>query len=127
MTLPTKLLTKHQLCASQAIVERGEGFSFRVLKEGRIWPAFVIRFEGKLQGYLNVCAHAGLRLEGGSGEFFSRDGQRLVCRSHGASFEPVTGLCRAGPCAGLSLISLALEEVNDNVYLIDQRYHYYGS
>lgn len=120
-----RLPMKHKLCSSQKIAERGEGFSFLVLKEGRIWPAFIIRFEGKLQGYLNVCAHAGLRLEGGSGGFFSRDGESLVCRSHGASFEPVTGLCRGGPCAGLSLISLLVDEVDENVYLIDQGYKYY--
>lgn len=127
MTLSTELSIRHQLCASQVIEERGRGFSFKVLKEGRIWPAFVIRFEGKLQGYLNVCAHAGLKLERGSGVFFSRDGQRLVCRSHGASFEPVTGLCQDGPCSGLSLIALTIEEENDNVYLIDQRYLFYAS
>jgi nitrite reductase/ring-hydroxylating ferredoxin subunit len=113
------------LCESGAVVERLTSFSFRVLKDDRIWPAFVARFDGKAVGYLNVCAHAGLRLEGGRGQFFSRDRQSLVCTSHGAVYKPDTGLCISGPCSGLALIPLNIIERESCIYFFDQEYEYY--
>jgi nitrite reductase/ring-hydroxylating ferredoxin subunit len=113
------------LCASKVVQERNMGFSFRVSKEGRIWPAFIIRFEGEVKAYLNVCAHAGLRLEGGSGQFFSRDSQQLACTSHGAIYKPDTGLCHSGPCIGLSLISLNVIEKAGSIYFDDEEYKYH--
>ena len=44
-------------------------------------------------------------------EFLTEDGRAFVCSTHGALFEPDTGLCTAGPCAGdrLAPLPLALE------------------
>lgn len=113
------------LCQSDVVKEREAGFPFRVIKAGRLWPAFAIRFNGEVKGYLNVCAHVGLRLNGGSGQFFSRDRQQLVCSSHGATYRPDTGLCVDGPCTGLNLISLNLVERNGSVYFADEEYAHY--
>ena len=115
----------HYLCPSEEVRERDTGFPFRVLKAGRIWPAFVIRFDGEVEGYLNACAHVGLRLEGGSGQFFSRDQQHLVCTSHGATYKPDTGLCVDGPCIGLFLISLNTFEHGGAIYFEDEEYQYH--
>ncbi len=113
------------LCNLETLKERETAFSFNVSKDGRIWSAFVIRFEGQPRAYLNVCAHAALRLDGGSGQFFSRNRQYLVCLSHGAIFEPETGNCIGGPCRGLSLIPLQIVEMHGEIFLSDQEYEYY--
>ena len=114
----------HYLCSSEAVQERSTGFPFKVSRGGRLWPGFAIRFEGQVKAYLNVCAHVGLSLEGGSGQFFSRDSQHLICTHHGATYEPDNGLCVKGPCAGLSLIKLNLVEKHDAIYLDDKEYVY---
>ncbi|MBO0334028.1 Rieske 2Fe-2S domain-containing protein [Sneathiella sp. CAU 1612] len=113
------------LCQAKDVVERGNGFAFRVYGVGRIWPAFLIRFGGEVRAYLNVCAHVGLRLEAGTGNYFCRDGERLVCKSHGATYAPDTGLCTDGPCKGLSLIALNVEERDGLILYEDKDYEYY--
>lgn len=58
---------------------------------------------GAVRAWLNVCPHAGRRLDWAPGKFIlSKDGL-LVCAVHGASFETAGGLCTAGPCRGESL------------------------
>ncbi|QIB64971.1 Rieske 2Fe-2S domain-containing protein [Kineobactrum salinum] len=119
------MMSQHHLCQSGVVEERATSFSFRVIKDGRIWPAFIVRFDGKAVGYLNVCAHAALQLEGRQSRLFSRDRQSLVCASHGAVYKPDTGLCISGPCKGLSLIPLNITERDDGLYFSDQEYEYY--
>lgn len=62
-----------------------------------------------VRGWLNICPHAGRRLDWAPGQFLkNRDGQ-LVCAVHGASFELDAGECVAGPCRGQSLHAVALQ------------------
>lgn len=70
---------------------------------------FVARFEGKLVGYENICRHLPLSLDDGEGKFFSSDGQHFICQTHGALYEPLTGLCVRGPCEGATLKKLEIE------------------
>ena len=61
------------------------------------------RQAGAVRAWLNVCPHAGRRLDWAPGQFLkSREGL-LVCAVHGASFELIDGECVAGPCRGQSL------------------------
>ena len=60
------------------------------------------------RAWLNICPHAGRRLDWAPGKFLmSKDGL-LVCAAHGASFELEKGVCVAGPCRGASLVPLAV-------------------
>lgn len=55
---------------------------------------------GDVRAFLNVCPHAGRRLDWAPGKFLrTKDGQ-LVCAAHGASFDLANGECTAGPCRG---------------------------
>lgn len=55
---------------------------------------------GDVRAFLNVCPHAGRRLDWAPGKFLrSKDGL-LVCAAHGASFDLANGECTAGPCRG---------------------------
>jgi nitrite reductase/ring-hydroxylating ferredoxin subunit len=71
----------------------------------------LLRAGDRVDGYLNVCPHAGRRLDWAPGKFLlSREGH-LVCAAHGASFELPSGTCVAGPCRGDALrrVALAIE------------------
>ena len=107
---------------SEQLEELGPGFSFQVKKDGRLWPAFVIRYQGIAHCYLNVCAHAGLRLNGDKDVFFSERSDALVCRSHGAIYEADSGECTFGPCKGYSLIRLEVTESDGSIFYEDKVY-----
>jgi nitrite reductase/ring-hydroxylating ferredoxin subunit len=68
-----------------------------------------------VHAWLNICPHAGRRLDWAPGKFLmSKDGL-LVCAAHGASFELSGGACIAGPCRGDSLRAVAMEVVEGRV------------
>jgi hypothetical protein len=51
------------------------------------------------------------------GEFFDTDRLYLVCTTHSARYDPVTGRCAGGPCAGRGLIRLEVVEEGGDVRL----------
>lgn len=70
-----------------------------------------------VRAWLNVCPHAGRRLDWLPGQFLkSREGQ-LVCAAHGASFELENGQCVAGPCRGDALRAVPVEVRDGQVWL----------
>ena len=97
------------ICGSGELLERGRGVRFTVQHRGKITSAFVIRFEGKVHAYLNVCSHRSLELDWNEGEFFSALGDELLCATHGARYEPSRGACVGGPCRRAGLTKLAIE------------------
>jgi nitrite reductase/ring-hydroxylating ferredoxin subunit len=82
---------------SEAEVEHaGERQSLVLLREG-----------AALKAWLNICPHAGRRLDWAPGKFLVSQGL-LVCAAHGAQFELGRGECVAGPCRGASLVAVAV-------------------
>ena len=72
---------------------------------------------GTVRGWMNVCPHAGRRLDWAPGQFLrSKDGL-LVCAVHGASFELQGGECVAGPCRGEALREVAVHCADGEVRL----------
>ena len=72
----------------------------------------------QVRAWLNICPHAGRRLDWAPGKFLlSKDGL-LVCAAHGASFELREGACVAGPCRGESLRAVAVEVVEGGVRVV---------
>ena len=68
-----------------------------------------------VRAWLNICPHAGRRLDWAPGRFLlSKDGL-LVCAAHGASFELREGVCVAGRCRGESLRAVAVSVVDGQV------------
>jgi nitrite reductase/ring-hydroxylating ferredoxin subunit len=57
---------------------------------------------------VNRCPHVGTPLDLWPNEFYTEDGRALICSTHAAVYEPATGLCTAGPCAGDRLTRLPL-------------------
>lgn len=85
-------------------------------------PAFAIRYNDKMYAYLNRCGHIAVQLDFQPGNFFSEDKQNLVCSTHGASYQPESGKCLGGPCYGVGLEPLAVEEIDGYLYLQTEQY-----
>lgn len=88
------------ICPSDALADGGRGVRFEVTVAGRPVPAFAVRFRGVARAYLNRCAHVAMELDWQPGEFFDFDAEHLVCSTHGALYDPSTGRCAGGACAG---------------------------
>lgn len=73
----------------------------------------------QVRGWLNVCPHAGRRLDWAPGQFLKSAAGHLVCAAHGASFELEHGDCVAGPCRGDRLRAVALKVTDGQVRLAD--------
>jgi len=86
---------------------------------GGAWPlrGVLVRVGTGVRAYVNRCPHAGHALNLRPDDFLTPDGTLLICRSHGALFEPASGRCVAGPCAGASLQAIAVEVVDGEVRL----------
>jgi nitrite reductase/ring-hydroxylating ferredoxin subunit len=104
------------ICASSALADCGLGVRFEVEYFGEKAPAFVVRYRGQVQGYLNRCAHVAMELDWQEGVFFDSDGRDLICSTHGATYEAKTGRCVGGPCSGSPLVKMLVEERDGNVY-----------
>ncbi len=68
-----------------------------------------------VRAWLNICPHAGRRLDWAPGKFLQSKDGLLVCAAHGASFELLAGACVAGPCRGESLRAVAVDVVEGAV------------
>lgn len=77
----------------------------------------LLRAGDAVRAWLNVCPHAGRRLDWAPGKFLVSKEGHLVCAAHGASFELEGGLCVAGPCRGDSLRAVAVVTDADGVRL----------
>ena len=107
------------ICPSASLEEGGQGVRF-LLGEGERAPVgFAIRHGGTVHAFVNRCPHMGTELDWQPGEFFEESGLYLVCATHGALFQPATGLCVAGPCKGASLEALRTCEENGRVLLLN--------
>lgn len=106
-----------RICESQALLECGDGVRFSLIANGVERDAFVLRHQGKAVGYLNRCAHTGLELDWVPGRFLDSERRWLICAAHGALYEPGSGACAAGPCAGRGdLVAVAVLEIDGVVY-----------
>ena len=71
---------------------------------------FFVRYDGRVYGYLNRCAHVPMELDWVEGQFFESSGLYLMCATHGAIYAPDTGRCVGGPCRGAQLRQVDVEE-----------------
>jgi len=70
-----------------------------------------------VRAWLNICPHAGRRLDWAPGQFLKSKAGDLVCAAHGASFSLDNGECVAGPCKGDRLRTVAVQVVAGQVVL----------
>ncbi len=132
MSSTTQTSDQDILGSLKDIEEGGKGLRFSVkaldprpgLEDEEI-PAFVVKYDGQPRAFLNRCGHIAVQLDYSPGEFFSDDGQTLMCATHGAEYAPDTGACLGGPCYGIGLEPLNVSLVGDDIILNDDRYTVY--
>ena len=85
------------------------------------WPfsGFIVRRQGQLYAYVNICPHRRHPLELEPHDFLIDNGNLIRCASHGALFCPETGTCLAGPCAGQSLLALKCRSEPDGTIWVN--------
>jgi nitrite reductase/ring-hydroxylating ferredoxin subunit len=104
------------LCASADLREAGTAVVFPVLLWRRPARAFALRFGGRVVAYMNRCAHVPTEMDWRPGEFLDDERLFIVCSMHGAVYEPSSGRCIAGPCAGQRLMAVPVLERDGQVY-----------
>ena len=107
------------ICASGALVDGGAGVRFTLDRANDWRSAFAIRFRGTVYAYVNECRHQQTELDWSPGEFFDADKLYLICATHGALYEPESGVCIAGPCRGARLARVAVREHDGCIYWVE--------
>jgi nitrite reductase/ring-hydroxylating ferredoxin subunit len=110
------------ICASAEVEEGGKGVRFPVTAGGEDRTGFVIRYDGRVYGYLNRCAHVPIELDWNEGDFFESSGLYLMCSTHGALYTPETGMCAGGPCRGGRLRPIEVFEKGDQIFWLPDDY-----
>lgn len=110
-----------RLCASDELVDKGEALVFDVMQWSEPARAFALRFDGRVVAYLNRCLHVPAEMDWQPGQFLDSRQEFIVCATHGAEYEPLTGRCAGGPCGRGSLIALDVREQDGAVYWYPSR------
>ena len=110
------------VCLSDALKVGGKGIRFEVTDRTRTYSAFAVRSAEGVASFVNQCAHLALELDWSLGEFFDADGRNLVCATHGALYNPMTGACVGGACRGRPLQVLRIIESDGYIYLEDETF-----
>ncbi len=87
---------------------------------GQTVQGIVIAFDGQIYAYQNACPHRGTELDWQPGEVFDETGLYLICATHGAIFQPKTGVCISGPCRGAHLLPITVAVENGQIMVRDE-------
>lgn len=109
--LPTTVLASIDQLPEGQLVER------EVSLAGELESVLLLRRGEQVRAWLNLCPHAGRRLDYAPGMFLLSAGGELVCPVHGATFELDAGACTSGPCRGQSLRALDIAQAQGQVLL----------
>ncbi|ATD68387.1 MULTISPECIES: Rieske (2Fe-2S) protein [Luteimonas] len=104
------------LLALDAIADGGFT-EVEALVDGDAESLMLFRQGQQVRAWLNICPHAGRRLDWAPGQFLRSKSGDVICAAHGASFSVDDGLCVAGPCKGASLRGVAVAVVDGQVVL----------
>ena len=99
-----------------AAIPEGGFIAVEAVIDGEYESIVLFRKGESVRAWLNVCPHAGRRLDYLPGKFLM-DKDLLVCAAHGATFRTDDGECVAGPCRGAHLRGVAIVVVDGEVRL----------
>ena len=105
----------HAVCALEQVPDGGATAVDAMLADGEE-SLILLRRGEQVNGYLNICPHAGNRLDYAPGKFLLKNAS-LICAVHGAVFNQADGLCTGGPCRGQSLRGVPLRVVDGFICL----------
>jgi nitrite reductase/ring-hydroxylating ferredoxin subunit len=102
-----------RLCHSDELAI-GQARGFQV---GKSRVIVVRTARDSVRAYLNRCPHLGVPLNWTDDDFMDSDGSLIRCSTHGALFEPDSGLCLVGPCRGEHLWQLDCQLQDDQIVI----------
>jgi nitrite reductase/ring-hydroxylating ferredoxin subunit len=109
-------LSPRRLCRLQDM-PNGEAIALDVMLPSLGEESVILlRQDEHVSAWLNICPHAGRRLDWAPGKFLISRGM-LVCAAHGASFNIDNGECIGGPCRGESLRAVPVRVEDGDVVL----------
>lgn len=106
-----------RILASGDLAE-GASAKFLLPCGGREIECFVVRHGGRLHAFVNQCRHVPMTMDWVENQFFTEEGDFLLCPTHGALYLPDTGECVAGPACGKSLFRVPLVERDGSVFAL---------
>ena len=98
-------------------IEDGGFFETEARIDGDDESLILHRNGDQVRAWLNVCPHAGRRLDWAPGKFLRDKAGHLMCAVHGATFELAEGVCIAGPCKGAALRAIDVDVRDGDVVL----------
>lgn len=120
MTLTTARASIAPLCHETEVAE-GDAKGFPIDGAPRT-KVIVLRHGGRLIGWLDSCPHypGGTPMAWRTDAYLNKDRTKIVCASHGATFDKETGECELGPCIGKSLTHVPLRvDADGGVHIAD--------
>lgn len=102
-------------------IEDGGFLELEAVVDGDAESLILHRDGSAARAWLNVCPHAGRRLDWAPGKFLRNKQGHLVCAVHGATFELAAGECVAGPCRGALLRAVPVDVRDGAVWLAAPR------
>jgi len=116
----------HPLCRLEDIPDGGSaGFDLPCPDGDEPVAVMALRRGERVFAYVNWCPHWGSPLDLVPGRFLTRDGQHVLCTTHGALFRIEDGRCVKGPCLGASLRPVPCR-VEDETVIADTPPDTYG-
>jgi nitrite reductase/ring-hydroxylating ferredoxin subunit len=103
--------------ASLQDLRKKQSVKFKFRRDGISRDGFAALFQGQVIVYENVCRHLPLAIDYGDDRFFTGDGSEIICQTHGAVYDPLTGLCTRGPCEGASLFKIPFEVREEKIWI----------
>ena len=104
---PARPAAGTRLCNLSDLADPGSrGFMFR--DGDQLFLGFIVRRGETVTGFIDHCPHAGMPLAMFPDRYLTREGDLILCTSHGALFRPQDGVCVGGPCAGKALTTWAV-------------------
>ncbi len=104
-----------RLCRLDVIPDGGATAVDATLADGD-QSLILLRDGEQVSAYLNICPHAGNRLDYAPGKFLLKH-DTVICAVHGAVFNQADGLCTGGPCRGQHLRAVPVRVIDDTVCL----------
>ena len=109
-------MSNRRRLATLAELQQRKTLKFHYKEEGIPREAFLAWLNGRVVCYQNTCRHIPITLDYGDGRFFNAEGTHFICQTHGATYEPLTGRCIAGPCTGAVLKKLPVEIIEGEIW-----------
>lgn len=92
-----------------------------VLYQGESDSVLVLRYQGLVKAFRNLCVHMPRPLDGEDEQIFDPGTGHLRCSMHGIVYSPETGESLSDICRGKKLTSVRVVEYDAKLYLRDKR------